>query len=57
VVQLRRQSKYSYRHTAVFALSSHRFECASIEDQTPRKNKKKESKGLLSGKCADNIKP
>lgn len=52
-----RQSKYSCRHTAVFALSFHRLDCASIEDQAPRKNKKKESKGLLSGKCADNIKP
>ena len=52
-----RQSKYSCRHTAVFSISSHRFDCTSIEDQAPRKNKKKESKGLLSGKCADNIKP
>ena len=52
-----RQSKYSCRHTAVLASSFHRFDYTSIEDQAPRKNKKKESKGLLSGKCADNIMP
>jgi ribosomal protein L33 len=40
------------RHTGVFSISFHRFDNNSIEDQAPRKNKKKESKGLLSGKCA-----
>ena len=52
-----RPSKYSVRHTGVFSISFHRFDNNSIEDQAPRKNKKKESKVLLSGKCADNIKP
>jgi hypothetical protein len=32
---------YSCRHTAVFSISSHRFDCTSIEDQALRKNKKK----------------
>ena len=48
---------HSHRHTVVFSNSFHRYDFPSIEDLAPRKNKKKESKGLLSGKCADNIKP
>ena len=39
-----RQSKYSCRHTAVLASSFHRFDYTSIEDQAPRKNKKKKVK-------------
>ena len=50
-------SKYSQIHITVFSIPSHRFDCASIEESVTRKNKKKESKVLLSGKCADNIMP